>query len=431
MHPRSTHPHTRPAEVRRLEKRFAAFAAGPVRAALIALVALATATASTRAPAETVVRKVSGTVEIGRGEPPQWQPLVLGARVEPAERVRTGADGRVELAVDAGTLRVHENSLLTLPPAEAGLDRVELEAGYSLFDVLRREGHRFEVRTPTVVVSVKGTRFGVETGGEVGAVTVYRGVVGVHPADASEIVEALVREGFVATGGIDLPVELEVAPEGDPWSAWDDAGARAGERSQRTPREAEVERARRSARQATDADVVKHAVARRPELVERLRGRTDENDAGLRGDGANGAPPASPADLDLGDSIGRLGDTVAGTGDTLLGGALDAQRQILDAQRAEDALASLLATVDVEGITAGALFPNGQTTPTLADLEGYAVRDIVLLTEALESMAAASASAPSPWSPTDVTAFIENDLVQQGGMPVEAASRLVQLLFGQ
>ncbi len=185
-------------------------------------------------------------------------------------------------------------------------------------------------------------------------------------------------------------------------------------------------------RRATDADVVKHAVARRPELLDRLQPQGDASSDTRSDDDTRDAPPASPAlsDLDgstqrlLEDPIDTLGDTVVGGDDSLL------TTNILDAERAEDALRGLLDTVDVESITQGAIFPNGQTTPTLVDLEGYAVQDIVLLTEALESMVEASVDSPAPWTPTDVTSFLENDLIQQGGMTTEAAGRLVQLLFG-
>ena len=125
---------------------------------------------------------MSGTVEIGQGEPPDWRALRAGEPIAANDRVRTGADGRVEIATAAGTLRVHENSMLRLPSSTAAADRVDLERGHSLFDVLRRGGRRFEVHTPTVVVSVKGTRFGVDARGGVGEVAVYHGVVGVRPS---------------------------------------------------------------------------------------------------------------------------------------------------------------------------------------------------------------------------------------------------------
>ena len=240
-------------------------------AAAGALAIVALLATSGLAKADAIVRQVSGTVEIGRGEPPMWGPLAVGARVAPNERVRTGGDGRVELSLDAATLRVHENSLLRLPAADAQIDRVELDSGLSLFDVTHREGHQFEVRTPTVVVSVKGTRFGVESDAEAGVVSVYRGVVGVRASDATEVVETLVHEGFLAMGGGAFPIELDVAPEGDAWSDWQDFLAGAAQRSSAKPRESEVERARTTLRRAVDVDVVKRAAERKPEIADRLR----------------------------------------------------------------------------------------------------------------------------------------------------------------
>lgn len=396
-------------------------------AALVAV--LVAAGSSLPAQADTIVRQVSGKVEIGRGEPPVWNPLAVGEAVAPNDRIRTGGDGRVELAVDAGTLRVHENSLLSIPPADAHADRVELENGHSLFDVLRREGRRFEVRTPSVVVSVKGTRFGVEADSESGVVSVYRGVVGVHLSEATDGVETLVREGFLATGGVDLPVELDVLPAGDPWTDWQDPGKGADQRSSSKTRESEVDRARRSVRRATDGEVVKRAVERKPEIAERLRQQAGDTkiDARTTDDTATSFP-ASPEIRDVTEPLGDVLDATIDGVDTLLD-PNDTQREILDSTRGVEELVDQIESVDVEGITQGATFPNGLTTPLITDLTDLAVSEVVMLTEAMESMQAASVDSGQTWTTTDVTSYLENDLISQG-LNTEDATRLVQQLFG-
>lgn len=252
------------------------------RAALVALALLcASPAALAETPGDAVVRQLSGDVELGRGEPPSWQPLREGDRVKPSDRIRTGADGRVEITMAAGTLRVHENSLLRLPASTAETDRVDLERGHSLFDVLRRAGRRFEVHTPTVVVSVKGTRFGVDAGAETGAVAVYHGLVGVRTAGVEQAIETLVREGFVASGGAGRPIELDVAPAGDPWAAWQDfRNAGLEERPGLRTRLGDVERARRTLHRATGAEVLRRAAERKPEVAERLRRLRLEREAG-------------------------------------------------------------------------------------------------------------------------------------------------------
>jgi len=243
------------------------------------LVTLAFLLASGPALGDAVVKQVIGQVEIGRGEPPEWSTLTPGDKVGSEDRVRTGADGRVEISMSAGTVRVHENSMLRLPPASGDADQVELDEGHSLFDVLRRAGRRFEVHTPTVVVSVKGTRFGVDASGSLGEVAVYRGVVGVREAGIENAMETLVREGFLAAGGPGVPIELDVSPAGDPWAGWQDFQREGQERREAPARLDEVGRARESLLRSADPEVLRRASERRPEVAERLRAIKAERSA--------------------------------------------------------------------------------------------------------------------------------------------------------
>jgi hypothetical protein len=391
-----------------------------------ALAALATLALSSDAWADAIARQVSGQVEIGRGTPPVWTPLAVGAHVAPDEKIRTGADGRVELAVDAGTLRVHENSLLSLPAATPDADRVVLESGRSLFDVIRREGHRFEVDTPTVVVSVKGTRFGVETGADSGVVAVYRGVVGVHATEATDVVETLVREGFLATGGGDFPLELDVAPPGvDPWTAWQDFHAGAGPRTTPPTREKEVDRARASVRRTVDIDVVKRASERKPDLAERLRESLREaKEASTRGgDGKDSttassttdAPPTLPASPDL---VGSTLDTVDNVRGTLL-----------DTTHSEGELDRFLTSIDTTAMTGGQAFPNGQTTLSADTLNGLQVDQVLQLVDGLETLQSTFDASPTPGTPTTFATDLQNVLVNDGMAPVDA-QRLIDRLIG-
>jgi len=247
---------------------------------------------------------VSGQVEVGRGEPAKWAIAKPGDSLAANDRVRTGPDGRVEIKMDAGVLRVHENSMLRLPPAVSEADHVELERGRSLFDVLRRRGRRFEVHTPTVVVSVKGTRFGVDAGDDIGEVTVYRGTVGVRQFGAGETMETLVREGFLATGGVGVPVELDVSTASDPWQDWQRFDRAKDHDRRSSTRMRDVERAKATLHRATDADVIIKAAERRPEIAERLKKiqekqreqtrRGAKRTAGASGTDAENSLPAAP-----------------------------------------------------------------------------------------------------------------------------------------
>jgi len=391
-----------------MRRRPARFAAGAL--ALAALLG-----ASGVAHADAVVRQVSGTVEIGRGEPPVWGPLEAGAHVAPDERIRTGGDGRVELVVDAATLRVHENSLLRLPPSLEKTDRVVLERGHSLFDVLRREGHAFEVRTPTVVVSVKGTRFAVESNDEAGVVSVYRGVVGVRPTDEEGLAETLVREGFLATGGGGLPLELDVVPPGDPWSEWQESNGGSNAKTAPTKRESEVERARTSVRQAVDADVVKRAAERKPEIADRLNtlvgsatdpllGTTDSRDATT----TETSLPASP------DLIETVDDTT---------------RLIIDSTLAEDSLERTLSAIDTEAMTGGLPFPSGETTLSQTVIETLDPTVLVQLVDVLGDMQTEFDASPTAGTPDTFATDLTTKLVEEG-MDAISADRLVGRLVG-
>jgi hypothetical protein len=48
----------------------------------------------------------TGSVEIGRGEPPVWTPCETGDALGAGDRVRTGADGRAEVTVAGASLRL-------------------------------------------------------------------------------------------------------------------------------------------------------------------------------------------------------------------------------------------------------------------------------------------------------------------------------------
>lgn len=233
------------------------------------------------------VASLSGEVEIGRGEPPVWQPARAGDALAPGDSVRTGREGRAELALDAATVRLYGDSLLRLPPDAMGADgarAVELEQGLSLFDVLHRSGDdRFEVRTREVVVSVKGTRFSVDAGEEV-AVSVYRGLVGVLAGES--VHETLVREGFAAVGGREHPFELFLHEGLDPWESWTQGTLppplREAALPQAPPARLDVDAAAQAARRSFEADAVRAAMERRPEVAERVAELSARGDAALQ-----------------------------------------------------------------------------------------------------------------------------------------------------
>ena len=241
------------------------------------------------------VAQLRGQVEIGSGDPPSFRPARAGDALAPGDVVRTGHDGRAELVLAAGTLRLYGDTLLRLPTASAvpgSADAVELDAGSSLFDILRRGRDEFEVRTPEVVVSIKGTRFLV-VAEERAEVAVFHGTVGLR-SEMEPARELLVREGFAAVGEPGRPFELIVNAAPDPWDGWLDGGAppRAPETAASSSVQTAtlIESAKKAARARARGSAVEQASDRHPGLLGRLG-------ATLAGDGrqsdANGDSPAA------------------------------------------------------------------------------------------------------------------------------------------
>jgi hypothetical protein len=254
------------------------------------------------------VAALSGHVEAGRGEPPTWGSLEAGDTLAPGDRVRTGEDGRAEIALARATIRLYPNSLLRLPgaapDAARGSDEVELEDGTSLFDVLRGD-RPFDVRTPDVVVSVKGTRFSVSLDGDLASVAVFHGTVGVRSLAMRAADEVLVREGFVASGSEHFDVRVLDLP--DPWDGF------SGDVLPLTPgpetgipgdRRAGLDAARTAALAAARPEAVARAAERHPEVRERV----DR----LRGDGDRDGDAKVDAKRDpVADAPGKLSDEIA------------------------------------------------------------------------------------------------------------------------
>ncbi len=408
-------------------------------ACLLASVLLAAPTAF----ADAVAKQVQGQVEIGRGEPPHWTPLDKGDAISSEDRIRTGSDGRVEISMAAGTLRVHENSMLRLPPPSADADRVDLDRGNSLFDILRRGGRRFEVHTPTVVVSVKGTRFGVDASGELGEVAVYHGVVGIREAGIEHAMETLVREGFLATGGAGSPIELDLVPTGDPWASWQDFRREVRETREPPKRANDIDRARSALHRATASEVIERAAKRKPEVAERVREmkqkqareQADEAGSDSRPDrettpNASGsvvlpaAPAMNPRSLDPSETK-RMQRTQR-LENEMMDGVIDQRRDVMQERRRQQKV--------IEAMTGGEDALNA--TPrmegdlpldpeALQQLQGQVMLDILAAREQVRDAFTESAtSVPgfTGWTSTDYTNEMKDALIDMGYDPTTAGT---------
>ncbi len=160
---------------------------------------------------------VSGAVEIGRGTPLVWRAAHAGDAVAAGEAVRTGAASRAELRLgDQRVARLYERSLLRVgadATASGSVRSVDLDEGASLFDLVRRAvADEFDVHTPEIIVSVKGTRFLVSAGEGPDHASVFRGEVSLAEAGFDTL---SLLPGFTGALG-----EIQPTPFADPWDSW-------------------------------------------------------------------------------------------------------------------------------------------------------------------------------------------------------------------
>lgn len=306
---------------------------------LLLLHCIAMAPALAMADAE--IQFVSGQVELGWGAPVVWRPAVAGEALAPASQLRTGADGRAELIHRGVTIRLFGHSLLRLPevddPASTTLG---FERGAGLFDVEHRDDGSVDVHTPDVIVSVKGTRFGVDLPDHAPAeVAVYRGTVGVRSAVLADAREVLVREGFGALGGSDGPAELFLLEHADPWSTW--RSDRASRATIASPPARHADGASdRAVRSRATSRALALAVERDPALAERLAAVRNDLRTRLR-----------RAAADDGNAVSR---TVASI-DPILDTATGDVERLLRSQFIEEVLGTTGSTVNVALSQAGLL----------------------------------------------------------------------------
>ena len=133
------------------------------------------------------------------------------APVQAGERIETGPGARARLFVAGGDAEVAlgENSAYTVTQDDAAGDFVaQLESGLMRLRGLAKAklGRKFEVRTPSVAIAVRGTDFSVARPPAGDRVQVHRGVVAVTPVAGGA--EVLLQAG-----------EMLQVPAQGPWPA--------------------------------------------------------------------------------------------------------------------------------------------------------------------------------------------------------------------
>jgi ferric-dicitrate binding protein FerR (iron transport regulator) len=161
-------------------------------------------------------------------EASQGHPLVAGATLV------TGDESTVTLVRRGDSMTVYPNSEVTIPKASDG-DRLGVVQGLGklLFRMETRESRNFEVRTPYLAATVKGTVFTVEVATDNATVTVAEGSVLVAPARGgrSQMVHAGNRASVKAGSANQVDVETVAAGQSSIWKKGRARGKQAGGRS--------------------------------------------------------------------------------------------------------------------------------------------------------------------------------------------------------
>jgi hypothetical protein len=200
---------------------------------VIVVVAAVWACRGTAEGAELVGELVSasGPVEVRPLGQAVWRIGSQRTVLQPGDMVRTGPGGAAEIAFTSGVVRMDENTVIVLPPpqlvpASAGNSsglHLFLQGGRALFRVLKdRLQGTFEVITPSIIVGVKGTTFGVEQGPNLGVV-VFEGIVAVSQTGRPDLPSIDVRGGqytFLVQGRLTAPRAYD---PGRPAPVWNGA----------------------------------------------------------------------------------------------------------------------------------------------------------------------------------------------------------------
>ena len=148
---------------------------------------------------EWTVRTVTGDAQL-QAAGTAWQPLVGGRSVAEGDSIKTAANGRVVLVRGDESITVAANSSFTVAPAANGmLTSIAQKLGTLMFKVHKRADRHFEVRTPYLVATVKGTTFTVSVDGGGSAVHVTEGLVQVGDLKGADLL--LLRPGDTASIG--------------------------------------------------------------------------------------------------------------------------------------------------------------------------------------------------------------------------------------
>lgn len=139
------------------------------------------------------VVKLSGNVDVTRGD--ASAPLVLGAALEPGDKLKTDASSRVRLQlIDGSIINLGSQSELTIEDVVSGGPGTDRQVGLDLwlgalraFAAPATAKSRFEIRTPRAITAVRGTEWGILANAVQSDVLVLSGRVGVRKNEVSGV----------------------------------------------------------------------------------------------------------------------------------------------------------------------------------------------------------------------------------------------------
>jgi hypothetical protein len=135
---------------------------------------------------------VTGDVGLLTQGAAEWIEPQEGLPIEPGDHIRTGEDGRVELALSDNALWILEpETEVVMEHTEINAGRLDLSSGTLMgkVDSMRAAGtvQRWEFNTPAAVVAVRGTEFALEASRQGGThLGVFEGTVELEPAETAQ-----------------------------------------------------------------------------------------------------------------------------------------------------------------------------------------------------------------------------------------------------
>lgn len=165
-------------------------------------------------PVGALVVPVEGAVRVRLADG-TYRSTVLGA-VRAGESIETAAGGKARLFVadGSGEIQLNENTAFTVREDDGVSGFVgELQYGYGRFikGLRAKMSGKFEVRTPSVAIAVRGTRFDVQADADSTLVRVSEGVVLVTPVAGEQAVEIVAgtQRRYIKRSGFLAPEPLE------------------------------------------------------------------------------------------------------------------------------------------------------------------------------------------------------------------------------